>query len=43
MKIVEEGKYLAVRFKRGIIKIYEIMNFLYEKYKLFYDKNNFFS
>jgi len=27
-------------FKSGLIKIYEIINYSYEKYKLFYDKNN---
>ena len=40
MKIDNEGKYLAVGFKSGKIKIYEIMNYLYEKFRLFYDKNN---
>ena len=40
LKINEEGKYLAAGFKSGIIKIYEIMNYTYDKYKLIYDKNN---
>ena len=39
-KIDEEGKYLAVGFQSGIIKIYEIINYNYEKYKIIYDKNN---
>ena len=39
-KIDEEGKYFAIGFKSGIIKIYEIINYNYEKYKLIYDKNN---
>ena len=40
IKIDEEGKYLAAGFKSGIIKIYEIINYSYDKYKLIYDKNN---
>ena len=40
IKIDDEGKYLAVGFKNGIIKIYEIMNYSYQNYKLIYDKNN---
>ena len=40
IKIDDEGKYLAAGFKSGIIKIYEIMNYSYDKYKLIYDKNN---
>ena len=40
IKIDEEGKYLAAGFTSGIIKIYEIINYNYEKYKLIYDKND---
>ena len=40
IKIDDEGKYLSMGFKSGLIKIYEIINYSYEKYKLFYDKNN---
>ena len=40
IKIDEEVKYLNVGFKNGVIKIYEIINYSYEKHKLFYDKNN---
>ena len=39
IKINEEGKYLAIGFKSGSIKIYEIMNYTYDKYKCIYDKN----
>ena len=40
IKIDEEGKYLSIGFKNGVIKIYEIINYCYEKYKNSYDKNN---
>ena len=40
MKIDKEGKYFSIGFKSGKIKIYEIMNYLYEKFRLIYDKNN---
>ena len=40
MKIDDEGKYLAVGFQSGKIKIYEIMNYLYDKFRLIYDKNS---
>ena len=40
IKIDEEGKYLSIGFKNGVIKIYEIINYCYEKYKTSYDKNN---
>ena len=39
IKINEEGKYLAIGFKSGSIKIYEIMNYTHDKYKCIYDKN----
>ena len=40
IKIDEEGKYLTLGFKNGIIKLYEIINYFYEKYKLIYNKSN---
>ena len=40
IKIDDEGKYLASGFKSGIIKIFEIMNYSYDKFRLIYDKNN---
>jgi len=40
IKIDDEGKYLSIGFKNGIIKIYEIMNYSYQNYKIIYDKNN---
>jgi WD40 repeat protein len=40
IKIDEEGEYLSIGFKNGVIKIYEILNYNYHKYKMFYNKNN---
>ena len=40
IKIDDEGKYLSIGFKNGVIKIYEIMNYSYQNYKIIYDKNN---
>ena len=40
IKIDDEGKYLSIGFKNGIIKIYEIMNYSYQDYKTIYNKNN---
>ena len=40
IKIDDEGKYLAIGFDNGIIKLYEIMNYSYQNYNLIYDKNN---
>ena len=36
ININEEGNFLGVGFKSGKIKIYEIMNYLYQKFKLSY-------
>ena len=36
ININEEGNFLGIGFKSGKIKIYEIMNYLYQKYKLNY-------
>ena len=36
ININEEENYLGIGFKTGKIKIYEIMNYLYQKYKLNY-------
>ena len=36
ININEEGNYLGIGFKSGKVKIYEIMNYLYQKYKLNY-------
>ena len=33
ININEEGNYLGIGFKSGKVKIYEIMNYLYQKYK----------
>ena len=40
IKIDDEGKFLAIGFNNGLIKIYEIMNYSYQNYQLIYDKNN---
>jgi WD40 repeat protein len=40
IKIDDEGKYLTIGFKNGVIKIYEIMNYSYQNYQLIYDRNN---
>ena len=36
ININEEGNFLGIGFKSGKIKIYEIMNYLYQKFKLSY-------
>ena len=36
MNINDEGNFLGIGFQSGKIKIYEIMNYLYQKYKLNY-------
>ena len=36
ININEEGNFIGIGFKSGKIKIYEIMNYLYQKYKLNY-------
>ena len=36
LNINEEGNFLGIGFQSGKIKIYEIMNYLYQKYKLNY-------
>ena len=40
LRIDDKGQYLAIGCKSGIINIYNIINYNYDKFKLYYNKNN---
>lgn len=43
IKFSTDGKYLATGCKKGIVKIFEVMNYEYDDFKLTYSKNEIFS
>ena len=43
IKFSKEGKYLATGCKKGLIKVFEVMNYEYEDFKLIYNRNEILS